>query len=181
MNLPSLFNNNEVWSIDPVNRMTRLQKQMDQLFQNFSNTNLPVIWDDKTFLPSCDVKEIEDHYVLSMDIPGMKKDEIKVEIKGRQLSISGERKEEKEEKKKGRYRSERIYGSFERTFVLPEDVKIDQVATEYKDGVLNIAIPKAVATKSQQIKIEESKPGFFDKLLKREQKPENTKGPERIA
>lgn len=183
MNLPSLFRgNNDFWSADPFRRFSQLQRQMDDLFQDITSTPaLSGTWGGQSFLPSCDLTEVEDHYVLRMDIPGMSKDDIKIEMRGSQLSISGERKEEAEEETMGNYRSERSYGAFERTFTLPEDVKAEHISSEYKDGVLSIAIPKMAASKSHQIKIGESKPGLFDRLLKRNQKTIGVKGAEKVA
>ena len=88
---------------------------------------------------------------------------------------------EKEEKKKGNYRSERFYGSFERSFAVPNEVKAEDIATEYKDGVLRIAIPKCEALKPKQIKIGESKPGFFERLLKKDQKTIDVKDTHKVA
>jgi HSP20 family protein len=173
MNLPNQLrkSRNEIWGNDPFLRRSQLQNQMDEFFQEVSGIPaFPEAWSTPTFLPSCEVKEVDEHYILSIDLPGMRKEEIKVEVKGNQLSISGERREENKEKKKGSYRSERSYGFFERTFALPEEVKAEQITTEYADGVLSIAIPKFTAARAQQVKIGESKPGLFDQLLKRGQK-----------
>jgi HSP20 family protein len=163
MNLPSLFRDNESWPTDAFRQLNRMQKQMDRLFGSAPASD----W-GASYVPSCDVKEAGNHYVISMDIPGMSKDQIKVELEGDMLTISGERHEEKEEKEKNRMRTERFYGSFARSFTLPTEVKPEDIATEYKDGVLRIAVPKAAASTvsgSKQIKIGEGKPGFFDKLL----------------
>lgn len=140
-----------------------LEKRIEQLF----DTDALQRWVPSNFAPSCDIEETNDHYVISADLPGVKKEDIKIELRGKQLSITAERKEEKEEKRKGRYRSERFYGSFTRSFTLDEDIQPEQVNSEYKDGVLKIALPKPKTTTTQQIKIGETKPGFFENLFKK--------------
>jgi HSP20 family protein len=110
----------------------------------------------ESHIPSCDVIEKDGKYLLSLDLPGMKKEDIKLELKDGVLTLSGERREDHEEKKGGYRRIERFRGSFERTFWLPEGVKPEQVEANYADGVLRISVPKAggaLADKSQQIKI----------------------------
>jgi HSP20 family protein len=165
MNLPSLFQNDRNF-LSPFNQ---LQREVDRLFDTFQDeANYPA-FSRNEFSPSCDIEETEDHYLISMDMPGMKKDDIKIELRGNQLMISGERKEEKEDKSKGRYRSERSWGSFARSFSLPDDVKADDVMTDYHNGVLQVAVPKVEESKAQQIKIGESKGGFFDRFRGKEQ------------
>lgn len=146
--------------------LTRLQRQMDTLFDEFfqkgvsqANSGMP------TFAPKCDIEETDSHYVLSFDLPGLKKEDIQIELCGDQLCVSGERSEHNEERKKNLTRSERFYGSFTRSFMLPAGVKPDSIETDYKDGVLHVAIPKVEATKTQSIRVGESKPGFWEKLL----------------
>jgi HSP20 family protein len=102
---------------------------------------------------------------MSFDLPGVKRDDIKIDFKDGNLTVSGERKSETEKKEKSSYRSERFYGSFSRSFQLPAGVKPDQVEAHYADGVLRVTVPKAEAAKAQQIKIGEGKPGLWDKLL----------------
>lgn len=143
MNVPSLINTN--WNQDPFRRLNQMQREMEQFFQGMEPNN-------HAFLPACEVRNKDDRYLISMDIPGMKKDEIKVELNGNLLSVSGERKSEKEEKKDGQYRSERSYGYFERSFTVPDQIKAEQITSEYKDGVLNISVPKD-QKKTQSIRI----------------------------
>jgi HSP20 family protein len=95
-------------------------------------------------LPQTHVEEKDDHYVMSFDMPGLSKDNIDIEIQGNQLRVSGER------------RDERRYRKFERTLLLPDDVKSDSVEAQYEDGVLMLAIPKA-ESKRQRISIGEGK------------------------
>jgi HSP20 family protein len=183
MNLPSLFRGtDDFWTNDPFTRIEQMQREMDRAIRSLQReAHVPAGWSATLNAPSCDVKEADGHYLVAMDIPGMNKDDIKIELADNRLSVSGERKEEKEEKKKGTFRSERFYGSFERTFTLPEGVKSENIATEYKDGVLRIAIPKTEASKPKQIKVGEAKPGFFDRFFKKDQKTIEVKDANKVA
>ncbi len=174
-NLPSLFD--RTFSQGPLKEMKHLQRQMDRLFNQFSNNGLPDLASDfiptPAFAPTCDVNETETHYLLSFDLPGVKKDEINVDVQGNTLTVSGERKEERAENKKGNFLSERFYGSFERSFTLPTEVNADQIVANYADGVLSLALPKTEPTPRKQIKIAEDKSGFMEKFLSH--KKEETK------
>ena len=125
---------------------------------------LPDFWrntmmDDynREFLPSVDVEDSGDHFLLSFDLPGMKKDNVKISVQENVLTVSGERKDEREEKTKTKYLSERYYGSFSRSFTLPAGIRTEDIVADYKDGVLKISIPKAAASKGREIKIGEGK------------------------
>jgi len=167
-NLPSFWRDSSFsGSSNPFRELTRMQRQMDTLFNDLW-TNGAVGQESSmmsSFTPSCDVEETEAHYLMSFDLPGVKKEDIKVELRDGQLTVSGERNENREEKKKNRSTTERFHGSFQRSFTLPAGLKPEQIETEYKDGVLRIAVPKTEAVKTHQIKISEGKPGFWDKLL----------------
>ena len=90
---------------------------------------------------------------MKADLPEMKKDEIKVNVENGVLSVSGERKAEKEEKNKKFHRIERSYGSFLRSFTLPEDADGAKVAAEFKDGVLKVHLPKSSAAKPKAVEV----------------------------
>lgn len=181
MNLPSLFRgSNDIWNSDPFRRVSQLQREMDRIFGDFQN-NLPDTWSRDVAIPACEVEETAGHMVVSMDVPGLKKEDIKIELVGNQLNITGERKMEKEENKKGNYRSERTYTSYARSFSLPDDVKAEDIATEYKDGVLRIAVPKGAATETKQIKVGEGKTGFFDRIFHKDKKEIEVKDQSKVA
>ncbi len=99
------------------------------------------------------VTEKEDAYVMKVELPGVSKDDVKITLKENLLTIHGEKKREKEEKDKSYFRSERVYGSFERTFTLPSLVKGEKIEANFKDGVLTIEIPKAEEVKPKEIQI----------------------------
>jgi HSP20 family protein len=107
--------------------------------------------------PGIDVFEKENRLVTKIDLPGMKKEDVKVEVTDGFLVISGERKSEVEEKKENYYRCEREYGSFYRTVPLPENVKLEDVKATFADGVLEVSIPlpAKVEQKPRSIEIQE--------------------------
>jgi HSP20 family protein len=90
--------------------------------------------------PAIDVKQTGDKLVVTADLPGLKKDDVKVNVTDQTLTLEGERKEEKEEKREGYYHSERRYGKFFRSIPLPAGAKIDSAVAEFKDGVLQITV-----------------------------------------
>jgi HSP20 family protein len=102
-------------------------------------------WDGeaKSFHPSVEIEEKDKSFELVAELPGLTKKDINVEVKEGILTISGEHKSEKEENKKGIRYSERRFGSFSRSFNLPEDVDADKIKAEFKDGLLLLSIPKA--------------------------------------
>jgi HSP20 family protein len=110
------------------------------------------------WVPLVDITEDEKEYLIKTELPEVKKEDVKVSVENGRLSISGERKFEKEEKEKDRkyHRIERSYGSFLRSFTLPDIAKADQVMAEFKDGVLLVHVPKAAkaAAKSVDVKIQ---------------------------
>jgi HSP20 family protein len=97
--------------------------------------------------------EDDKEYLIKAEIPEMKKEDIKVNVHDDVLTISGERKYEKEEKNKKYHRVERAYGSFMRSFTLPEDADGTRVMAEYKDGLLNVHLPKSEKAKPKSIEV----------------------------
>ena len=138
--------------------LVSLQREMDRLFDRFSS-HFPTLPTNKgfDFVPACDVEETDTQYVFKMDAPGMKKEDLKVELVDNVLTISGEHKEEKREGKKKRI-TERYQGRFERSFSLPNSSDSTKIEANFADGVLHIAVHKAAAAKAKQIPIGEGKP-----------------------
>jgi HSP20 family protein len=106
--------------------------------------------------PSVDIVETPEAFEIKAELPEMKKEDVKVSVEDGQLRISGERKQEKEEKGKKFHRVERSYGSFMRSFALPENVDESKLSADYKDGVLNVRIPKADKPKPRSITVKVS-------------------------
>lgn len=111
---------------------------------------LPMI---STKAPSLDVFEEKDEIVVKADLPGMNKDEIEVTVTGDVVTIKGEKKKEEEVKEKDYYRRERSYGSFVRSVELPCDVKSEQIKANFKDGVLEVRMPKTEEAKKKSVSI----------------------------
>jgi HSP20 family protein len=103
--------------------------------------------------PLVDITEDEKEYLIKAELPEVKKDDVKVSVQDGVLSISGERKSEKEEKNKKFHRVEWAYGSFSRSFTLPEDADADKVAGDFKDGVLKVHVPKSEKAKPKKIEV----------------------------
>jgi HSP20 family protein len=103
--------------------------------------------------PLVDITEDDQEYLFKADLPEMKKDDVKVTVENGILVISGERKAEREEKKKKFHRIERSFGSFQRTFTFPEDADAAKIAAEFKDSVLKVHLPKSPAAKPKTIEV----------------------------
>ena len=106
-----------------------------------------------TWSPQVDITEDDKEYLVKADLPEMKKEEIKVNVENGVLSVSGERKTEKEEKDKKIHRIERSYGSFLRRFTLPEDADGKKIAADFKDGVLKVHLPKSPVAMPKAIEV----------------------------
>jgi HSP20 family protein len=103
--------------------------------------------------PSVDISETDGEYQIKAEIPDVKKEDVKVTLEDGVLTIQGERKHEKEEKGKKYHRIERSYGSFVRTFSLPDVIDEDKVKAEFKEGVLNLSLPKSEKAKPKAIEV----------------------------
>ena len=103
--------------------------------------------------PVVDVYDNDDNIVLKAEIPGIDKKDIEVDVKGRVLTLKGERSSDNEVKEDNYYRRERCFGKFERAFTLPVNVELDKIKANYKDGVLEIEIPKPEEKKPKQITV----------------------------
>jgi HSP20 family protein len=103
--------------------------------------------------PALDLYEEKDNLIVKTELPGMKKEDINISLHGDLLTISGERKFERKNKKEGACRSERFEGRFNRVFTLPATVNADKITASYANGILTIALPKAEEAKPKQIPI----------------------------
>ena len=150
--------NLELWRDRPLGRsvdydvtspIDRLFRDMQTLMEPMRGGNLGA-----GMSPLCDISESDDQYTFSMDLPGVKADDIDVEINGNQLNVTAERqsKEEQGESGKREFR-ERFYGRYRRSISLPDDVDTENVNAQYKDGVLELTIPKSEARKPRRISV----------------------------
>lgn len=103
--------------------------------------------------PLVDIAEDDKEYLIKVEVPGIKKEEVGVKVENGVLTISGERKTEKEEKSRRYHRVERAYGRFERHFSLPEDADGAKVSAEYKDGLLRVHLPKDEKARPKTIEV----------------------------
>jgi HSP20 family protein len=106
--------------------------------------------------PAVDVQETDHEYVIKADLPDVKKEDVKVELLEGTLTIEGERQQEKEEKGKKFHKIEREYGKFLRRFVMPSEVDASKVQAEFKNGVLNVHLPKSATAKPKAIDVKVS-------------------------
>lgn len=105
------------------------------------------------WIPAADIYETKDEYVFKLELPGITKDDVKVELNGDNLNIKGERKEEQEVKREEYHRMERVCGSFSRTFRLPKNADGQKMTAAMKDGILELRIPKQEEAKAKAIPI----------------------------
>lgn len=111
----------------------------------------------ETFSPLCDFEETDANYLLKIDVPGISKDNIKVEVLNNQLVVSGERKEEMTKETKFRHVEEIYHGRFQRVFSIPTNATLDKIEASYNEGVLRIILPKTTVVKSREIKVSADK------------------------
>lgn len=141
---------------DPLKDILSLQERMNRLFDDMLVRTKK---EEETFFrgmwsPAVDIYETEDEIVLKAELPGVNKDDVSVEVTDNLLILKGERRAEKEIKEENYHRRERVYGAFQRSFTLPNIVDKEKVRARYKDGVLEITLPKASEAKPKQIKVE---------------------------
>lgn len=127
-------------------------QQLEELIENFWD-EVGDGWGTQLLAPPLDMSETDKDVCLRLDVPGVKPKEIDVQVNGNQLTISGERKEEKEEKGETFHRIERRAGRFSRCVTLPCAVQEDKIDAQYKDGVLSITMPKTAESKTRHIEI----------------------------
>lgn len=140
-------------------RPTGLFEEFDRAFFNTPSVFKSM---DHDFVQAVELNDEEKHYLVSLDIPGVKRDEVQVEVNENVLCISGERKNEFE---KDGY-SEKSYGKFSRSFKLPKNANLSELEASHEDGVLHVVIPKTDKSESpKKIEVKEGKGSFLKKLL----------------
>ena len=115
-------------------------REMDEMFRTYRLPRETGPLAD--FTPAVDISEKDKEYLVKAQLPGVRKDDVKVEFQNGVLTLSGERKFEKEEKDEKTHRIESAFGAFTRTFVVPEDVLTEKIAADFKDGILFVHLPK---------------------------------------
>ena len=148
------------------NPIQELRSEMDRLFDAFWDMPVEAQASSRTWQPACDVVEDQNHYLLSLEMAGIPKDQIQIEVVDRNLMITGERKAENQKRENGVMYSERRFGKFQRSFALPLGLDLEKIEANHQDGVLRVLIPKTEAAKPRQIKIGSgSSTSFFGKLI----------------
>ncbi len=141
--------------LEPFREFGEFPREINRLF---GRPLFPAPWlapkNIEQWFPDVDITEEKDRLLVKADLPGMKQEEIAVEVSEGVLTIRGERKRESETKDAKTYRVERSYGSFLRSFTLPAGVDAAKVNAAYKSGVLEITLPKLAAAKAKQVKVE---------------------------
>lgn len=136
----------EIVKWNPFRELEEIQRRLNRMF---TDTGVAKVNDEPFFMadwaPAVDIRETEKHFAVKVDLPDVKKEDIKVEMHDGVLTVQGERKQEKEEKGDRFHRIERQYGTFVRRFTMPTQVDEAKVMADFKDGVLNITLPKAMA------------------------------------
>lgn len=116
-----------------------------------------LLWEPReaqqAFVPACEVHEDDKYFVVALEVPGISKDALKVEVLEDTLVVSGERRDEKKEEAKGTWYSERKFGSFTRKFSIPTGTDAERIEAHYQDGVLRLMIPKVEQAQPRQIPV----------------------------
>ncbi|MEO0230510.1 MAG: Hsp20/alpha crystallin family protein [candidate division WOR-3 bacterium] len=139
---------------DPFKEISSLRDEIDRLFDSFFGRQTSIASTEGFWVPAIDVEETENDYIVKAELPGLKKEDIKLCVTDDSLTISGERKMEKEEKGKTYHRIEMNYGRFERTIRFPSEVVPDKAKASYKDGILTVTIPKTEKAKAKELEIQ---------------------------
>jgi len=153
----------------PTWNMPDIEDMFERAFRNplslFEDMRPAVNLENRWMQPHFDVEETDQAYLLCIDLPGVKKEDVKVDLVENLLTITGERKYEQEEKYGSSRRFERSHGQFQRSFTLPNSVDAKKVEASLEDGVLRVALPKSEQSKPRSIQVQAGKSGIFSKLI----------------
>jgi HSP20 family protein len=137
---------------DVFGDLGRMQEDMNRFFDDFFGEHRHGLAEG-AWLPAVDVSETENEFVVRAELPGMSHEDIDINVQNNILTLKGEKKQEKKEENESFHRLERSYGSFSRSFTLPTGVNPDDINAGFKDGVLEITMPKAEVDKAKKIAI----------------------------
>jgi HSP20 family protein len=138
---------------EPFRELAALQNEMGRWMSTLAGATTPGNGQSSTWLPAVDVWETENEVVLSFDLPGIPEDKITVELDDNVLTVSGERERTQEHTSERFYRFERRFGSFSRSVTLPAGVTESDITANYKDGVLEVRVPKPEEQKPKRIQV----------------------------
>ncbi len=139
---------------NPFSELDRMDRQLNRMMQRAFSGRMRIPLEGESsgkyeWAPSADISETDKEYLIRAELPAVKKEDVKVTVDGGMITIEGERKQQTEEKGERYHQVESFYGSFSRSFALPDDVKVDAIRCEDKDGVLTVHLPKSEAQKSK--------------------------------
>ncbi|HSF59566.1 MAG TPA: Hsp20/alpha crystallin family protein [Candidatus Binatia bacterium] len=145
----------------PFMDLSRWERDMERMMEDFFGRRARPWWPERWFrteemevtAPAVDLYEEKDDIVVKAELPGIDKNNIEVNLTDHMLTIKGEKKKEEEVKEENYYRSERSYGAFIRTLELPKDVHSDKVKASFKDGILEVRLPKTEEAKAKEVKV----------------------------
>jgi HSP20 family protein len=141
---------------EPLREVSSLQTEMNRLFNTMFESPTVGNGGTRRWSPAMDLLETEDHFVLRADLPGMREEDVAIELEDNVLTVSGERKADHEENGEGFYRVERAFGSFSRSLTLPRGIDAEAVNAGFTTGVLEVRIPKPEQRKPRKIAISTS-------------------------
>ena len=141
---------------DPFRDLMTLQERMNEMFERTLRRRGPEEEEGlapRAWSPAVDIYETDEKMVIKTELPGLKKEDIDIEVRDNTLTLKGERKFEKEIKQENYHRVERAYGSFQRSFTLPSTIKQEAIEATFKDGILEVSLPKAEEAKPKKVEI----------------------------
>ena len=144
---------------NPMRDLVDVEREFGKMFNALENrfgisrSKVDEEYENAVWMPLTDIYEDKDSFTLKLDLPGIKKEDVKISFVDGKLSISGERVQENESKDAKCHRIERSYGKYYRSFNLPENIVSDKINAEFKDGQLTVSIPKAEEAKPKEIEI----------------------------
>ena len=150
----------EVTPWRPFAELARIEREMGRRFEGFLGRPWFGLWPEHPRFreigfpePAVELYEEKDDVVIKAELPGMKKEDLEINISDNLLTLKGEKRKEEEVKEKGYYYSERSYGAFTRTIEIPKAVRTERIHASFKDGVLEVRLPKTEEAKRKEIKI----------------------------
>ena len=138
---------------NPARDLLSIRDNFDRMVQDLFDRRWDVSESMGELTPAVNIEENENEYIITAELPGVEKKDVKITFEDGALSISGEKKVENEDKKDNFHRIERRYGVFSRSFAIPSSIVIDKIDASFKDGVLRVILPKAEEAKPKQIEV----------------------------
>jgi HSP20 family protein len=145
----------ELMNTHPFEDIEKVRSEMDRLVDTFL-FGVPQrgdFWEEAEWLPAVDVAETKNEIVVNVEIPGMDSKEFDISLSEGKLTVKGEKKQDRVEKEENYHLTERRYGTFRRSILLPQEVECDKISASYKGGILKITLPKSEGAKKKEIKI----------------------------